>query len=132
MMLSDIYLYSTRNAQHRDVALQIGLFIYPSFVLIVLLGFWLRTRRNVRNIAVATLGGSILFFLVTNFGSWLVFDSYAKTFSELVRCYVMGLPFFRDTLIGDALFVTILFGGFGLLEKFVPMFQEQPALAHAE
>jgi hypothetical protein len=57
---------------------------------------------------VTSIAGSILFFLVTNFGVWATSSMYEKTFSGLMRSYQMGIPFFRNTLLGD-LFYTALF-----------------------
>jgi hypothetical protein len=48
----------------------------------------------------------MVFFVGTNFAHWLLTDMYAKSLDGLVLCYVNALPFFRGTLLGDALFVT--------------------------
>src|SRR5207237_5833987 len=53
--------------------------VYGSFALIVCLGFWLRTRRTAVPIACAAVGGSLLFFTVTNFGVWAFENWYPKT-----------------------------------------------------
>ena len=41
------------------------------------------------------LGASLWFYFYTNFGVWLIGSLYPHTFSGLVSCYVMGLPFLR-------------------------------------
>jgi hypothetical protein len=61
-----------------------------------------------------SLASSLLFFAVTNFGCWLLFGGYAQTVTGLVTCYAQALPFFRNTLIGDAFFAGTLFGGYAL------------------
>ena len=68
-------------------------------------------------IAGATLGGAVIFFLVTNFADWYLFNSYAKSWQGLLDCYVAGIPFFRNTLLGDAFYSALLFGGFALAER---------------
>ncbi len=64
-----------------------------------------------------SLGASLAFFFVTNFGAWVWFDSYAKTWSGLTTCYVAALPFFRYTLAGDILFAALLFGSYALVAQ---------------
>lgn len=101
--------------------------IYGSFALIVCLGFWLRPRRTVVPIAGAALASSVLFFGLTNFGVWALGSWYPKTWDGLVACYVAAIPFFQNTLLGDAVYATALFGGLALAEKGLPALRE-PAL----
>lgn len=102
--------------------------VYGSFALIVCLGFWLRSRRTVLPIAGATLAGSVLFFVLTNFGVWALGSLYPNTWEGLVACYVAAIPFFHNTLFGDAVYSTALFGGLALAEMGLPALRE-PALA---
>ncbi|HXG23248.1 MAG TPA: DUF6580 family putative transport protein [Chthonomonadales bacterium] len=99
-------------------------FVYGSFALIVCLGFWLRRRRNALPIAGATLAASVLFFMLTNFGVWVAGSWYPKTWEGLVACYVAAIPFFHNTLLGDAVYSTVLFGGFALAERALPLLRE--------
>lgn len=48
---------------------------------------------------------SIFFFLYTNFGWWLMTNMYPHTLDGLIQCYIMGLPFFKNNLIGNLIFV---------------------------
>ena len=98
--------------------------VYGSLALIVCLGFWLRERRRLLPIAGATLAASVLFFVLTNFGEWAVGPLYAKTWEGLVACYVAAIPFFQNTLLGDAVYVTAFFGGLALAERLVPRLRE--------
>ena len=41
----------------------------------------------------------MIFFAVSNFGVWLLSMNYEKTFSGLLECYVMGLPFLQNSFI---------------------------------
>lgn len=85
-------------------------FVYGGMVLAGLFGFALRQERNTLRIAAATLSGSVLFFLVTNLGVFLTQELYPKTLAGLFECYVMALPFFRNSVAGDVLFAALLFG----------------------
>ncbi len=102
--------------------------VYGSFVAIGFLGLWLRSHKSVGTTAIATLGGSLLFFVVTNFGVWASSQvSYPHTLEGLGACYVAAIPFFRNTLLGDAAYVTVLFGAYELLRRYVPAMKPQLA-----
>jgi hypothetical protein len=104
--------------------------VYASFFLSVAIGFWLRDRRGPGRIAAATLLGAMQFFLVTNFAVWAFGLSYPRNSAGLLACYVAGIPFFWNTLVGDALYATLLFGGFALAERLFPVIRE-PSLEKA-
>ena len=93
-------------------------FVYGSFLAITTLGFWLRKRFHWGKLFGVTLLSSILFFLVTNFGVWLVGGFYPKTGQGLLLCYEAGLPFFRNTLLGDLIYTGVLFGVAELIQRF--------------
>jgi hypothetical protein len=101
--------------------------VYASILLNVALGFLLRRRKTLGRIAGVTLLGAIQFFLVTNFGVWLLLGTFPKTTLGLVACYIAGVPLFWNTLASDALYVILLFGGFALAEHLFPSFQEPVA-----
>lgn len=96
--------------------------VYGSFALNVLLGRWLRSRRTVANTAAVTLAGSIQFFVVTNFACWLLY--YPHTVEGFAACYVAAVPFFQNTLLGDAVFATALFGALAFAERGFPFLRE--------
>ena len=98
--------------------------VYSSFLLSVLIGRFLQNRRTVLRIGAATLLGSAQFFLLTNFAVWWLLNSYPKTASGLAVCYFAGLPFFWNTLAGDAFYATLLFGGFALAERLFPALRQ--------
>lgn len=101
--------------------------VYASFLLSVAIGFWLRNRRSVARVGAATLFGAIQFFLITNFAVWAFGLSYPRTGAGLLSCYVAGIPFFWNTLAGDVLYASLLFGGFALAERIFPALRE-PAM----
>ncbi len=101
------------------------LFVYGSVLIIVLLGSTLQNKRSVGRIAGVTLAGAVIFFIVTNFGVWLMGSLYPKTAEGLVTCYIAALPFFRNALLGDAVYVTALFGLFALAERWIPALRRE-------
>ncbi len=95
--------------------------VYLAFALIVVLGSVLLQKVNPGRLLVASLSSSVLFFLVTNFFVWKSGTMYPLTGAGLGTCYVAALPFFGKTLLGDLLFVGVLFGGFEWAQRRLPI-----------
>jgi len=93
------------------------LVVYASLLLNVVIGRRLRTSQGSLRVGVATVAGSLQFFLLTNFGVWLGSRVYPQTGAGLVSCYVAGLPFLGRTLAGDLLFSAVLFGVYSWLSR---------------
>ena len=101
---------------------------YLCFALVVTLGLGLRQRRGVTRTAGTMLAASTLFFVVSNFGVWVFQPLYPHTAAGLLACYVAAIPFFGNSLLGDALYTLLLFGGFHLLEsRFASLREPLPA-----
>jgi hypothetical protein len=103
MLLSDIFL-----GFH-----QVMFWVYGSFILIGFLGMWLKNHKTTKNVILISLSSSILFFIITNFGVWLG-PWYAHNLNGLTSCYVLAIPFFRNTLIGDLFYTGVFFGAYNL------------------
>ncbi len=86
------------------------LFVYAGFLAITGIGFWLKGRLNVSNVIIAALLSSLLFFILTNFGVWVMYDFYPKNFAGLSEAYVAGIPFFRNDLLGNFFYSGVFFG----------------------
>ena len=97
--------------------------VYGCFALSVLFGRWLRSRRRFVPVALATIAGAVQFFVITNSACWLLW--YPHTLGGFCDCYVAAIPFFRNTLVGDVVFTTVLFGGLAVAEMAVPILREQ-------
>ena len=97
------------------------LFVYASVALIVLLGSFALSRVSVLRLTGAAIASSVLFFVVTNLGTWLLSGMYPLTAAGLAACYLAAIPFLQNTLAGDLFYAGLLFGGFALLERAVPM-----------
>ena len=92
-------------------------YTWGSFALIALGSSWFMRKVNVRSAIGASLSASVLFFLVTNFGVWAEGRLYDRTLPGLIQCYYNALPFFRGTLMGDLVFVGLLFGAYALAKN---------------
>ncbi|EQA63516.1 DUF6580 family putative transport protein [Leptospira alexanderi] len=90
--------------------------VYGMVLLLVVAGWQLRASSSAVRIAFWSLGGSAVFFIVTNFYVWLA-GYYSYDLNGLVQCYIMAIPFFQNSLLGDMFYTTVLFGGFALIEK---------------
>ena len=94
--------------------------VYASFLLSVLIGRLLNEKCSFVRVGGATFLGALQFFLITNFGVWAFLSSYPRTAAGLATCYLAGVPFFWNTVAGDAVYATLLFGGFFLAERVAP------------
>ncbi len=61
-------------------------------------------------VAVASSLGSLIFFIVSNFGWWMFAGFYPPTLLGLVGCFLSGIPFLANTVLGDLCFNAVLFG----------------------
>lgn len=95
-------------------------FTYLAFIISVFAGMWLKSRKTVPMTLGVTIGSSVVFFIVSNFGVWFSGLIYPKTFNGLIECYTLALPFFRNSLFGDLLYVAVMFGVYELVLKYVP------------
>jgi|TARA_B110000495_G_C23030437_1_gene613517 hypothetical protein len=87
MFISDLFLGFS----------SITMFVYLSFMMISYIGINSKTITNG-----TILGSSLLFFLLTNLGVFLL--GYPHTIQGLITCYTLALPFLVNTIIGDLFF----------------------------
>lgn len=93
--------------------------VYASLVLTGLIGMWVRKRKSVPTVLLASVGSSIIFFVLTNFNYFYATSLYPKTLTGLMESYIMALPFFRNTLLGDLFYTGVFFGGYELIKMTV-------------
>ena len=95
MLLSDLFLGFSG----------VTLFVYAAFILVSFIGLSFK-KMSIKTILLS----SISFFIITNFGVWLLY--YPKSLTGLLECYTLAIPFFRNSLIGDFFFAGIMYYGF--------------------
>ena len=120
MLLSDVLIQLINGTGFHPGMI----WVYGSFALITCLGFLLRGKEQRPTIMVTSLIGSILFFVVTNFGQWAT-GYYGYTSNALLTSFVMGIPFFGGTIMGDLSYNLVLFGGFALAKWRYPILAKQ-------
>ena len=80
-------------------------FTWGSVVLIGIFSkFFISTDLKFRFIGVVS--ASFIFFIISNFGVWLS-GGYGYSFSGLLECYFLAIPFFGNTLL-STIFYTFL------------------------
>jgi hypothetical protein len=84
--------------------------VYAALALSALLARWGRALRPAVVLAPLVLSSSLLFFATTNFAVWAFSGMYALDLDGLIHCYVAALPFLWNTVAGDILWTTLLFG----------------------
>ena len=110
MVISDMFL-----GIHKTIP-----YVYISFIIIFFLGRSIKNEITFKKIVIISLVSSILFFLITNLGVFITGSMYQKSFSGLIQCYFMGIPFFRNTAISDIFYSLTFFYGYKYLPLIIP------------
>ena len=128
MLLSDVFI----EILHRNGYMNYGGFWsgetffdgqilnYIVLAALTLMGFAARNLK-LQRIAIVTIAAPVVYFLISNLLVWIGGAGFSRphTFSGLLLCYQDGLPFLRSSLLYTALFSSILFGGYFLMQRFV-------------
>jgi len=118
LWLSDIILMNGPLGKYYQGFQWFGhIWVYSAFLIIIGIGFLIRGKVSFLNIIGASLGSSILFFLITNLGVWLGSAVYPQNISGLLMSYIAGIPFFWNTLAGDLFYCSVLFGSYAWYSK---------------
>ena len=83
------------------------IFTYLGLIISVLVGSFIK-NLYLSKILVGSILSSVSFFLITNFGVWISSNMYSKNFEGLLEAYILGLPFFHNTLL-STIFYLIFF-----------------------
>ncbi len=121
MLASDLFLGGYQ--------LGVMLAVYGSLWLATWLG-QLNRQRQLIDVALAGFLGSFLFYLITNTAVYAFGELYASTPAGLVRSLVAGLPFWRNSLIGDLGYLALFELSFRLYQQRYTLHQLSPKEAH--
>lgn len=105
--LADVYFQFFTNIQGFYPG---QLFNYGAIVAATFLGMGMKQPKPLSALAYI-LGGSTVFFLVSNFG-FFVSGWNGYSFAGLVKTYVDAIPFYKYTLQGDLAGGVLLFGSY--------------------
>ena len=118
MWISDLVLNNYRYTGHHDGGFLVfsssSLWVYGPIICIALLGTVLIKKVKISNIALSSISGSLIFFLVSNFGVWISGTMFPKSLFGFIACYTAALPYFGNALVGDLVYCTILFTSYSL------------------
>jgi len=113
LWFSDLVLSNVVHAQYYDSFQWFNSpYVYGAFAAVILFGKFFLKKITTSRILVSSVIASLLFFLITNFGSWAggqMIDLYPKNATGLIAAYVAGIPFFWSTLAGNVFFSLVLF-----------------------
>ena len=121
MALSDLLLIPAYGAA--SVSWDSTPFIYASFLLYATIGRLVRPGiDSPLRLLGSALGGSVQFFLVTNFAVWAfgvdpALVPYPKTVPGLVYCYEMAIPFSKGTFLSDLFFTSLFFAAHAAVQS---------------
>jgi len=107
MFISDIFIGFYANIY----------IIYFTVSIITLVFFRFAKNLNSKNLLIFSFFGSFVFFVISNFGVWLVSGMYEKSLSGLIYCYTLAIPFFVNTLVSTILYSYLAYYANRLLNK---------------
>ena len=102
--------------------------VYLGIALSFFIGWFLYGRLKFQNVVLAALLSSVVFFVITNFAVWVFFDWYPHTWAGLLDCFILALPFLKNTVFGDLFYNLILFGAY----EFVLNYRKMPVAVSQE
>ncbi len=86
--------------------------VYLGYTLMTLVGIFMAKNKNLSRIIASSLIGSVVFFVVSNLGVWFEGQLYPQTFSGLMNCFEMAVPFFRNEMISTMILAPVLYYSF--------------------
>jgi hypothetical protein len=119
------YLYFSKLVWYTS-----SLWMYASFFAMVFLGSLIK-KVNFTNVILASLGGVIIHWLLTDIEPWLNGTLYDKGIMGYFESLGAAIPFEKNMILGDLVFGLILFGGFELAKSKYTVLRAQPDLAVA-
>ena len=81
-------------------------FTWGSVILIGLFSKFFSSSNLILRIFGVT-SGALIFFITSNFGVWLS-GGYGYTYSGLIECYFLAIPFFHNTLISTIIYAFLI------------------------
>jgi hypothetical protein len=136
LFVSDLMLNFHYSKTHADVSLVSYQMLarYGALALIAGLGWALRKSSKVPVMLGASVASSVIFYIVSNTGSWMTDPQYATTFAGWFQALTTGRPgfpstlwFYRHTLISDLLFTALFLVCIRLADR-----STAPLPAHAQ
>ena len=94
MLIADIFL-----GFHNNI-----FFVYISLLIISYTFFKIGEKINYKNLIFYSFFGSLVFFIISNFGVWFLGEMYEKNLTGIIECYILAIPFFGNTFLSTLIF----------------------------
>ncbi len=110
-------------------------FVYGAIILTTYLATRIKTV-NVVNVGLACIWTSAIFFLLSNFGTWVAHYYYPHTFAGLMQCYAAAIPFYQgdpassfalNLVLGNIFYTAVMFGIYTIVKSKLPNVATQRA-----
>lgn len=84
-------------------------FTYSGYIFIILMS--VKINNDTKPFLLSYLISMTLFYWIwTNWGTWLLSGIYPHTLTGLASCFTAALPFLRNSLAGDMIWMCVLLG----------------------
>lgn len=107
LFISDLILNNVVYAAYND-GFQFfydgAAYVYGAFFITMIIGQFALKSWNSGRYALLSVITTVLFFLVTNFGTWINGTMYTQDFAGLMNSYLAGLPFAVNQLLGTLVY----------------------------
>ena len=95
---------------------------WGAFFIISLFGFLVGKNPKWNRVLLGALGGSLFYFFTTNLAVFIFQSMYPKTWAGLAECFVMAIPFYRNSFFSDLVYTAAFFSLFYLAKSFSARF----------
>ncbi|MBI1315308.1 hypothetical protein GC167_00395 [bacterium] len=85
------------------------LWVYVSLLPLCVMGFATPLYQAAKVLGMGVLG-SVVFYLLSNFGVWMGSPAYSADYAGLLACYIAGLPFLGSFVAATAFYSVLIFG----------------------
>ncbi len=93
------------------------LFTFSGVLSVAFIGSKLKENFTGVRFLGCSLGGAILFWTWTNFGTWLTAGIYPMNGAGLIACYAAAIPFLQSSLLGDLIWSGTLYASYEFIVK---------------
>ena len=113
MLISDIFL-----GLHKFL-----FFTYIPLIIITILSSQIQKFKF--NLILMTLSAPLIFFIISNFGVWLIGNYYTKDINGLLQCYTLALPFLKNSFISTIFFISLYIILYNLMYYLISKFYDK-------
>ena len=92
-------------------------FLWAAFalLLIVFVSKLIMKNKSMKNVFATAISAPIIFYIISNFGSWTTSPLYTKDLFGLFQCYGAGVPFLIRSLAASLVFTPAMFMAYDYL-----------------